>query len=538
MLLDLGSQSNDATSAAAAPDGGRPEGRSFVPPADVVEQCHALAQSKTSRRSVWLSSMPNDILVVARRSLLLERSSASVMVPQQHWVAYRMWVDVELAGAAPNAFHEFVIASTLAICTPGRRAAWNGSQAGDFLAVLAEAGLLVAGVPPSQALQEHLEQSLEAFNSRFTFAQDRGYEGLTESEEGEWDGPYDFVQLADPQIGMFQMDRDWAEEMTMLRMAVAHVNRLKPRFLLVSGDLTNAWPSAETEELVRRQSASFREALRELDPSVALILQPGNHDVGQNPVRDDVERYRAAWGDDYFSFWVGGVLYISFNSQYYHIVCDNEQATSMCQEQERWLEESIRSAACRRAKHVVFLSHVAPYMGEPQEAQGHFNMAVQPRKWLLALAEEAGVRLWLCGHYHGNNVVKTAFGCEVVTTSSCGGVINWKDEPPTIATNEVFNFMECVSKPPVVCDAYHSGLRLVRVDANGFRHRWSVLASVPESFDAAFSGLEEQGSQASQDYPSLERIMGLPTSLKPLQDLKKEMALVRMLGNQRSFHIG
>ena len=32
------------------------------------------------------------------------------------------------------------------------------------------------------------------------------------------------------QIGMFQMDRDWAEEMAMLRMAVAHVNRLQPRF--------------------------------------------------------------------------------------------------------------------------------------------------------------------------------------------------------------------------------------------------------------------------------------------------------------------
>ena len=76
-----------------------------------------------------------------------------------------------------------------------------------------------------------------------------------------------------PQIGMFGMDRDWVEEMAMLRMAIAHVNRLQPRFLLVSGDLTNAWPSAKTEDLVKRQRASFQEAMRELDPGTHLSLE-------------------------------------------------------------------------------------------------------------------------------------------------------------------------------------------------------------------------------------------------------------------------
>ena len=31
------------------------------------------------------------------------------------------------------------------------------------------------------------------------------------------------------------------------------------------------------------QVAAFHEAMRELDPSIPLVLQPGNHDVGQNP---------------------------------------------------------------------------------------------------------------------------------------------------------------------------------------------------------------------------------------------------------------
>ena len=75
-------------------------------------------------------------------------------------------------------------------------------------------------------------------------------------------------------------------------------------------------------------------------------------------------------------------------------------------------------------------------------AQGHFNWAEEPRKWVLSLARRAGVKMWLCGHYHGNCVVTGESGVEVVTTSSCGGVINWSRGPSEIATNEVFNFMQ------------------------------------------------------------------------------------------------
>ena len=44
------------------------------------------------------------------------------------------------------------------------------------------------------------------------------------------------------------------------------------------------------------------------------MLQPGNHDVGQNPSAGNVAEYCARFGDDYFSFWVGGVKYISINA--------------------------------------------------------------------------------------------------------------------------------------------------------------------------------------------------------------------------------
>ncbi len=39
----------------------------------------------------------------------------------------------------------------------------------------------------------------------------------------------------------------------MLRLAIQHINRLKPRFLLVSGDLINAFPTADAEAVAARQ---------------------------------------------------------------------------------------------------------------------------------------------------------------------------------------------------------------------------------------------------------------------------------------------
>lgn len=130
---------------------------------------------------------------------------------------------------------------------------------------------------PRRPRGRFLEEALEKFNERFHLAQNRSVIGLSKAEQGEWEGGYDFVQLADPQIGMFHMDLGMEEELTMLRIAVGHVNRLKPKFLLVSGDITNAWPNEANAGIIAGQASAFKEALRELDPQIPLVLQPGTH---------------------------------------------------------------------------------------------------------------------------------------------------------------------------------------------------------------------------------------------------------------------
>ena len=56
-----------------------------------------------------------------------------------------------------------------------------------------------------------------------------------------------------------------------------------------------------------------------LDKSIPLVCVCGNHDVGDKPTVATVSSYRQSFGDDYFSFWIGGVHFIVLNSQYYEV---------------------------------------------------------------------------------------------------------------------------------------------------------------------------------------------------------------------------
>ena len=119
-----------------------------------------------------------------------------------------------------------------------------------------------------------------------------------------------------------------------------------------------------------------------------------------------MSEYCARFGDDYFSYWVGGVKYVSINSQYYHILCvDNPEADEMEREQAAWVEEELSASATAGAVHVVVLSHITPFMGAEDEETGHFNWKLAPREWMVRLCSQPHLpggraTIWLCGHYH------------------------------------------------------------------------------------------------------------------------------------------
>ena len=48
-----------------------------------------------------------------------------------------------------------------------------------------------------------------------------------------------FIQMSDTQFGMYTKDADFAHETANFEFAIATANRLRPAFVVVTGDLTN-----------------------------------------------------------------------------------------------------------------------------------------------------------------------------------------------------------------------------------------------------------------------------------------------------------
>lgn len=48
-----------------------------------------------------------------------------------------------------------------------------------------------------------------------------------------------FIQMSDPQFGMFTKNASFEHETVKLEFAIANANRLKPAFVVITGDLIN-----------------------------------------------------------------------------------------------------------------------------------------------------------------------------------------------------------------------------------------------------------------------------------------------------------
>src|ERR1022692_5167849 len=109
-----------------------------------------------------------------------------------------------------------------------------------------------------------------------------------------------FIQLSDPQFGMYTKDQGFDHETANFEFAIATANRLKPAFVVVTGDLINKPGNAA-------QAAAYRRIAAKLNPKIKLFSVPGNHDVGNDPTTESLAQYREQFGADYYSFRVGDV---------------------------------------------------------------------------------------------------------------------------------------------------------------------------------------------------------------------------------------
>ncbi|RVE59346.1 hypothetical protein OJAV_G00187710 [Oryzias javanicus] len=264
----------------------------------------------------------------------------------------------------------------------------------------------------------------------FHRAQQRTFSGFSGDAERRWGGAFYFIQAADPQLGLMKAWKDgncdgggdeWTEEVELTKRAVEAMNRLRPRprFMVLCGDLVHSMPGTEFKE---GQERDLKEALKGTDPSIPLVFVSGNHDIGNAPTPSTVEHFCRTWGDDYFSFWVGGVLCLVLNSQLFF---DASACPQLKEAQETWLEEQLSGAAASssaRPKHILVFQHIPLYLKSPDEEDDYFNLQKGVRQKLLDRFRKAGVKAVFSGHYHRNAggchngldmVVSSAIGCQL-----------------------------------------------------------------------------------------------------------------------------
>jgi 3',5'-cyclic AMP phosphodiesterase CpdA len=220
--------------------------------------------------------------------------------------------------------------------------------------------------------------------------------------------PFFFIQASDPQFGMYTANRDFAQETANWEFVIASVNRLRPAFLVVTGDLTNKTNDAD-------QIAEYKRINRKLDPSIHMYNAPGNHDLANEPTPETLAAWRRNFGADYYSFREGGVYGIVLDSSLFKAP---DLVKEEAAKQEKWLELELQKAVASHAVPVVF-QHIPFFLEKEDEADQYSNIPLATRRRILDLLRRYDVRYVFAGHYHRNAFGK-AGDLEMITTGAAG----------------------------------------------------------------------------------------------------------------------
>jgi 3',5'-cyclic AMP phosphodiesterase CpdA len=247
-----------------------------------------------------------------------------------------------------------------------------------------------------------------------------------------------FIQMSDPQFGMYADNKGFEHETANFEFAVATANRLKPAFVVLTGDLVNAAGDAA-------QIAEFKRVAARLNPNIRLFLMPGNHDVGNEPTKESLTKYREQFGPDYYTFRVGDITGIALNSNLEKGALNvPDEAAKM----EAWLQTEL--AKSQRDKHVIVFQHIPFFLNDPNEEDRYENIPRETRQRYLKILHEYGVKQVFAGHYHSTSEARDG-DLEMITTGPVG-----KPVPPA-----------------------RSGMRIVTVSAAGVTHKYHDFGDLP-----------------------------------------------------------
>ena len=259
-------------------------------------------------------------------------------------------------------------------------------------------------------------------------------------------GAQTFIQMSDPQFGMFSKDQGFEHETANFEFAIATANRLKPAFVIITGDLVNQSGN-------NTQAAEYKRIAAKLDRRIPLYAMPGNHDVKNEPTRESLAWYREHFGPDYYTLRSGDMEGIVLNS---NLEKGAQNIPDEAAKMEAWLRAELAKARAAQVKRVLVFQHIPFFVKDPNEDDVYDNIPRETRRRYLALLHEYGVEYVFAGHYHATAQARDG-SIEMVITGPVGMPLK----------------------------GGKSGIRIVTVTPAGVSHKYHDFGDLPDSLNPA-----------------------------------------------------
>ncbi len=253
--------------------------------------------------------------------------------------------------------------------------------------------------------------------------------------------PFFFVHLADPQLFWGPLE--------LWKKAIESVNRLKPSFAVVGGDLINNNGKSNNHDFSKdiAMAQAYLEVAKTIDPEIPLYNAAGNHDVCNEPTHETLQWHQQRFGELWYSFRCRHGLFIVLESD---ILKNPQNAPDMKEKQMARLKEMLQNSDHSDIHQKIVFMHHPMCLNSVNEKDGYFNMPKGIRDELLKLFHSHNVTAVFSGHYHRNAYVKDG-DLELVTSASCG---------------------KALGKDPV-------GMRIVKVYPDRIEHKYYSYMNLP-----------------------------------------------------------
>ena len=262
--------------------------------------------------------------------------------------------------------------------------------------------------------------------------------GITFAEVTKIPEAMTFVQLCDPQLGFGGYEHD----VNSLKLAVQKINELKADVVVICGDMINTFDE--------KSISDFNDIISDL--KMPYYCCPGNHDVGNTPTVESLNKYRKYFGKDYYTFGSNIYTFIVTNTNLWKTPVEGES-----EKQDEWIKEALATAYENDKSSPIFvIGHHPLYMRNPDEPVGNNSLPVEKRKELLELFEKNGVKAVLTAHTH-QMVINDYKGIQLVTGETTSrnldgrpfGFRLWKVSPDSVK----HEFVSLVSETSAVSTA-------------------------------------------------------------------------------------